>query len=83
MFLEEPLLFSLALVACTHGANNVPMGQRIVAAARQQMGVTTKYDPAYKALKFHVIGHFRLKDNPPAGPGANTVAPVRTNRLTK
>lgn len=41
-----------ALVAETRGAEEAPLGQRIVAAARQQIGVTREYDPGYTALKY-------------------------------
>ncbi len=45
-------LIALAVVSCVRGANSPPTGERIVAAARQQIGVTTEYDPAYKTLEY-------------------------------
>ena len=46
------LLVVLALPAGTHGAEEIALGSRIVAAARQQIGVTKEYDPRYSALKY-------------------------------
>jgi uncharacterized protein YijF (DUF1287 family) len=42
----------IALVAVTGGAEDAPVGLRIVAAARQQIGVTKEYNPGYTALKY-------------------------------
>jgi uncharacterized protein len=46
------LLAVVALVAVTRGAEDAAVGLRIVAAARQQIGVTKEYDPGYTALKY-------------------------------
>ena len=46
------LLAVLTLVTPTHGAQDAELGLRLVAAARQQIGVTTTYDPAYVALTY-------------------------------
>ncbi len=46
------LLTLLALASETRGAGDAALGDRIVAAARQQIGVTKEYDPRYVALKY-------------------------------
>ena len=46
------LLTLLALVTTTRAGENVTPGLRIVSAARQQIGVTREYDPAYVVLKY-------------------------------
>lgn len=46
------LLFSLPGLADPAAAAKPDRGQRIVAAAREQVGVTTTYDPAYVALAY-------------------------------
>ena len=46
------LLSILVLAANTRGAESVALGDRIVAAARQQIGVTKEYDPAYRKLPY-------------------------------
>jgi hypothetical protein len=46
------LLILLALTAGTGRAETNALGARIVAAARQQIGVTKDYDPGYTALKY-------------------------------
>ena len=38
----------IALVAGTRGAEDAGLSLRIVAAARQQIGVTKEYDPGYR-----------------------------------
>jgi len=45
-------LFANLLTAGSHPQEAAPLGPRIVAAARQQIGVTTNYDPAYVALAY-------------------------------
>jgi len=46
------LLAALALVAGTRGAEDAEPGLRMVAAARQQIGVTKDYDPGYTVLDY-------------------------------
>lgn len=46
------LLAVFALVTGARGAEDAAPGLRIVAAARQQIGVTKEYDPGYTALKY-------------------------------
>src|SRR5262245_57227574 len=41
-----------AIIAGTRGANEAALGLRVVAATRQQIGVTKEYDPGYTALKY-------------------------------
>ena len=45
-------LATLMLTAALHAQETSPLGARIAAAARQQIGVTTNYDPAYAVLKY-------------------------------
>ncbi len=46
------LLTALALVTGGHAQEAATTGKRIVTAARQQVGVTKGYDPAYTALAY-------------------------------
>lgn len=46
------LLAILVLITGTHAEGEAALGIRIVVAARQQVGVTKEYDPAYTALKY-------------------------------
>jgi uncharacterized protein YijF (DUF1287 family) len=46
------LLAVFALVAGTHGAEDSALGLRVVAAARQQIGVTKDYDPGYSVINY-------------------------------
>ena len=48
----EALLAILVLASGLRAADEVALSVRIVAAARQQIGVTTEYDPGYRALKY-------------------------------
>lgn len=41
-----------ALATLLRGAETAPLGPRIVAAARQQIGVTLEYDPSYTSIKY-------------------------------
>jgi uncharacterized protein YijF (DUF1287 family) len=46
-------LFAIALAAIgVHAQQTVDLGARIVTAARQQIGVTKEYDPAYVSLAY-------------------------------
>ncbi len=44
------LLAAFAFVAGSRSTENAALGLRIVAAARQQIGVTKEYDPSYRTL---------------------------------
>jgi hypothetical protein len=66
----KPLVAFLAvllLTAGTYADDDAALGVRIAVAARQQVGVTKEYDPAYTALKYQVIGHYRIKDRTQIG----------------
>lgn len=47
----RPLLPLLVFV-CVAARADVPLAARVAAAARQQVGVTTSYDPAYVSLRY-------------------------------
>src|SRR5438093_5955429 len=46
------VLAALVLIAGTHAQETAALGARTVMAARQQIGVTKEYDPAYVALRY-------------------------------
>lgn len=48
------LFLSLLLLACGQEINDLPItkGSELAVAARQQIGVTTSYDPAYASMKY-------------------------------